>query len=282
MSENPSTNTGNIQVEHGGSNKRKATKTPDAIQQDDTQGFKGFTWADINKQRDHRLVTDLPQEGEHTVPHSNRDNSTATINRTNYSTKFKVITKKEHVNLYYINVPNSINSRIQMAEIWESAKASNKDSILENKKGFILKSDTPKAVLESNLKTPVNNNKITNYTATSAYNENNNVMTLPSSGYFCVISILDQQISEHLKDSGMEFRFCKHIISKQTNAPTHFIRLITEKILAKGMYYKSRHYAVYTSGAPQPAPISCSKCLKYTHRTKDCDEEVKCHKSHNL
>ncbi|KAL3275167.1 hypothetical protein HHI36_019937 [Cryptolaemus montrouzieri] len=79
--------TDNIQVESGGSNKRKTSqaelmeniqelsdeeiqqimgmtkilwkaKTSDAIQQDDAQGFKGFTWAEINKQQGHRPATD--------------------------------------------------------------------------------------------------------------------------------------------------------------------------------------------------------------------------------
>ncbi|KAL3271569.1 hypothetical protein HHI36_022044, partial [Cryptolaemus montrouzieri] len=101
---------------------------------------------------------------------------------------------------------HSINSRIQMAEIWESARASNKDSILKTKKGFLLKSDTPKVILESTLKNLVNNNKISSYTATSVYNENNKVRTPPPPSYSCVIAtvekeITDQQISEHLKDS---------------------------------------------------------------------------------
>nr|CAI5841214.1 unnamed protein product [Callosobruchus analis] len=37
-----------------------------------------------------------------------------------------------------------------------------------------------------------------------------------------------------------------------------------------------RHYAIFPSAPPPPAPIPCSKCLLFTHKTEQCTTPIKC------
>lgn len=211
------------------------------------------------------------------------------INRTrnNFSETMKDIINKKYNSLYYINTDTNINTRIQMADIWENERPQNKDTILKTKKGFLLKTDTPKAIIEETLKKMKNSKKINEYSTATPYIQRNKERSLPLPNYSCVIArvekeINDEELNNHLKKANYEFRYCKRIISKQTNTPTSLIRIITgnintyEKILSEGVFYKSRHYPAYPSNAPDPAPLPCSKCLQYTHCTKDCTEPTKC------
>ena len=44
----------------------------------------------------------------------------------------------------------------------------------------------------------------------------------------------------------------------------------------EGFFYKCRHYSVYTSMPPPPAPLPCSKCLAFTHITENCTAPQQC------
>ncbi|KAL3281650.1 hypothetical protein HHI36_004856 [Cryptolaemus montrouzieri] len=179
-----------IQEIIGITKKIRRAKTPDVTQ----EGFRGFEWTEINKQsRGQPRATDSPQQNKQqkqNIPHPNQDNNN--IKRINYSTKMREITNKKFINLYYINVSTNVESRLQMAEIWEKARINNKDTILKTKKGFLLKSDTPKAILENTLKTLLNSNIITGFTATSSYNQNDNEKKLPPPSYACVIASVEK------------------------------------------------------------------------------------------
>ena len=219
---------------------------------------------------------------------TNIDNSQRNLKHKNYSSIMKEITNKQYANLFYITSDPTINNRLKMADVWESVRPSNKDIILMTKKGFLLKSDTPKVILINTLKSLQKHKKITAFIETSPYK-----FTKPTSAssqsFSCVISsvehdISDTQISEHLSNLKMEHRYCKRIVAKSNDKPTHFIRIITsnisayEKLLNNGVFYKSRHYAVYPSSPPPPAPLPCSKCLEFTHETMDCKTPTKCQK----
>lgn len=238
----------------------------------DNQGFTTVVYK-------HRKKS--PPQKEQAIPQT-------TVHK-NYSDKMREIKNKEYAYLFYINTATSINTRIQMADIWNIARPTNKDVILKTKKGFLLKSDSPKVILVNTLKLLQKHEKILSFVETTAYQTNNKEKTIPKQTYSCVITSLEKEISddaiaEHLQNSHLEFHYCKRIISRATNQPTHFVRIITfnigtyETLLTQGLFYKSRHYAVYTSSPPPPAPIPCSKCLKFTHVTVDCTEPVKCSK----
>lgn len=216
------------------------------------------------------------------------DNSQKNLRHKNYSSIMKEITNKQYANLFYINTDPTINNRIKMADIWESVRPANKDVILMAKKGFLLKSDTPKTILSNTLRNLQKHKKINAFTETSPYKFTKPTSTI-SQSFSCVISsvehdISDTQMSEHLSNLNIEHRYCKRIVAKSNDKPTHFIRIITsnisayEKLLNNGVFYKSRHYAVYPSAPPPPAPLPCGKCLKFTHETVDCQTPTKCQK----
>lgn len=205
----------------------------------------------------------------------------------NYSPKMNEIINKKYINLFYVNVPPNITTRTQMADVWGIARPSNSDIILKTKKGFLLKSDTSKTVLINTLKVLQKHEKITAFSETSAYTHNNKGRILPEQSYSCVVSSVELEISEatlgeHLNKLGLNFRYCKRIISRSTNLPTRFIRLITgdvksyEKLLTEGLFFKCRHYAVYTSSPPPPAPLPCNKCLSFEHKSEACKAPLKC------
>lgn len=82
----------------------------------------------------------------------NKNSNKNTSSHRNYSTTMKGITNKQYINLFYITTPNEISSRIKMADLWESIRPNNKNTILKTTKGFLLKSDTPKIILSNTLK----------------------------------------------------------------------------------------------------------------------------------
>lgn len=174
------------------------------------------------------------------------------INRTrnNFSETMKDIINKKYNSLYYMNTDTNINTRIQMADIWENERPQNKDTILKTKKGFLLKTDTPKVIIEETLKKMKNSKKINEYSTATPYIQRNKERSLPLPNYSCVIArvekeINDEELNNHLKKANYEFRYCKRIISKQTNTPTSLIRIITgnintyEEILSEGVFYKA-------------------------------------------
>lgn len=205
------------------------------------------------------------------------------------SPKMNELINKQYINLFYINTPQEI-SRIQMANIWEKIRPNNNDVILKTKKGFLLKTNTPKLIITNAFKTLQNQADITTYTETTAYERTNTLKPkLPAETFSCVISsvemdISEENISEHLTKCNIKFRYCKRIVSRTTNRPTQLIRIITgdsyshERLINEGLFFKCRHYAIYTSKPPPPAPLPCSKCLEFTHKTEDCKTLIKCHK----
>lgn len=205
------------------------------------------------------------------------------------SPKMNELLNKSYLNLFYFNTLHE-TTRIQMADIWEKVRPGNKDIILKTKKGYLLKTNTSKLIIINTFKTLQNHNIITTCTETKPYEQRNNLQPkLPIETYSCVISsvetdILDDKISEHLTNSNIKFRYCRRIVSRITNKPTQFIRIISgdslsyEKLINEGIFYKSRHYAIYPSRPPPPAPLPCNKCLEFTHKTENCEYSVKCHK----
>lgn len=93
-----------------------------------------------------------------------------------------------------------------------------------------------------------------------------------------------------MRSTDIEHRYCKRIIARATGKPTSLIRIITgnlsayERLINEGLFFKNRHYPIYESSPPKPAPLPCKRCLQFTHRTEECTAPVKCDKcgeSHN-
>lgn len=98
------------------------------------------------------------------------------------------------------------------------------------------------------------------------------------------MEVTDQEISDFLNSISIEHRYCKRILSKKTNKFTYLVRIITgninsfEKLLNEGLFYKNRHYPVYSSTPPPPAPLPCGRCSAFSHRTEDCETPIRCSK----
>lgn len=220
---------------------------------------------------------------------SNLASASSRTKHRNISTTMSNIINKKYTNLFYITPTNKETTRIQMADLWESIRPRNEDVILKTKKGFLLKTDATKIIIANTLKNLQKHAKIAAFSETSPYNENSRVLRKPAESYSCVIAsveldISDTTIAEHLKNINIDFRYCRRIISRNTNNPTHLIRVITgqsksyETLLKTGLFYKNRHYAIYPSAPPPPAPMPCSKCLEFTHKTEDCNSPIQCQK----
>lgn len=261
-------------------------KTPEV--EDDNMNNQGFQIVRYKKGKTKTITN------QQNIPCTSQQNLGAEINSTYkskiISPRMKEIQDKEYNNLFYINTTTDL-SRIQMADIWETARPGNVDIILKTKKGFLLKTDTAKIIVANALKKLQTSNKITGFSETAPYNKMPRTTRIPIQSYSGVMSsveteIPELQISDHLKDVNINISYCKRIISRKTNQPTGFIRIIThdlasyERLINEGVFYKNRHYAVYPSHPPQPAPMPCAKCLTFTHRTEDCKTPVKCLKCH--
>lgn len=196
----------------------------------------------------------------------------------NYSPKMNVLVSKPFNNLFYINA-GDIN-RIQMAELWENERPNSKDVILQTKKGFLLKSDTPKAILFNFLTKLKKNKSIEDFLETQENKQQKNInINKREESYSAIISqveriIEDEVLSKFLKDNGIDHRYCKRIVSRATGKQTLLIRIITgnidayEKLINEGVFYKNRHYPVFESLPPTPAPLPCARCLQFSHRLK--------------
>lgn len=113
--------------------------------------------------------------------------------------------------------------------------------------------------------------------------------TKKAESYSAVISyveteINDTEISQLLNNLNILHRYCKRIISRKTNQPSLFVRIITgdihayERLINEGIYFKCKHYKANPSHPPEPLPIPCNRCSQFTHRTEDCTSPIKCTK----
>lgn len=206
---------------------------------------------------------------------------------TNSSLRMKEITNKKYKHLYYINTDKT-TSRLHMSDTWKLTRGNINDVILQTKKGFLLKSNTDKNLLLERLEKIKQEGKILKYEETSE-KEHQPRNNQPISSYSAVIASVEQEISDeelssYLKRINIEHRYCKRIMSKKTGRNTYLVRIITgniqsfEKLLNEGLFYKNRHYAVYPSLPPAPAPMPCAKCVSFEHKTEDCSTPVTCQK----
>lgn len=237
----------------------------------------------------HKLNTPTKQTSKNsteiTIQQTNK-NIQKTMTR-NYSSIMNEIRNQVFKYLYYINTEDT-KTRIEMADDWEKEFPNSRDVILKTKKGFLLKSNTDKYQLITKLSNLRDNKKITNFKETSPASRQDNA-NLPQPTYSAIISsvelyIEDKDVGEHLLKQNIMHRFCKRIISKATNNPTMKIRVITgcpnafAKLLNEGVFYKNRHYPVFPSNPPPPAPIPCKRCSQFDHTSDQCNNPIKCDK----
>lgn len=197
-----------------------------------------------------------------------------------------IINQEYQVKFYFTAVEEDI-SRIKIADIWQQKHPTSKDIIIKTSRGFLLKSNTNKALVEKTLTDLVNNKILKQYQETNLNKQTPNPIINMS--YSCVIAsvekeIEDEALSDYLKNANIPHRFCKRIRSKATGQLTTLIRIITgdlkafELLLNEGLFFKNRHYPVYPSKAPEPSPIPCAKCALYTHTTDKCPSPITCRK----
>lgn len=114
------------------------------------------------------------------------------------------------------------------------------------------------------------NNIISEYSET--HNKTKEAHTIPIASYAAVIQgvefdITDQEISKHLAEISINHKFCRLKSNWEE-----------ERLLNEGIYFKHRHYPVYTSPPPAPIPVPCAKCMEYTQTTANCTNPIKCTK----
>lgn len=238
-----------------------------------------------DKQETDKPISDSNIPKKTTTNNETTKYSTFKSSSTNSSLRMKEITNKKYKHLYYISSDKN-TSRLHMADTWKLTRGNLNDVILQTKKGFILKSNTDKNLLIERLEKLKQEGKITKYEETSEKEQQPQNNT-PISSYSAVIAsveqeITDEEMSNYLKRINIEHRFCKRITSRTTGKNTYLVRIITgniqsfEKLLNEGLFYKHRHYAVYPSLPPPPAPLPCAKCCSFNHKTDDCSTPVIC------
>ncbi|XP_031358101.1 myb-like protein U [Photinus pyralis] len=101
--------------------------------------------------------------------------------------------------------------------------------------------------------------------------------------FSCVIRNVDRDIteSEILQAINLpRITRALRIISRATNLPTTFVRIITtskstlEHLLQHGICMFSRHYPCEPSHIPDPTPKYCSLCTKIGHLSSECTTRV--------
>lgn len=220
--------------------------------------------------------------------HTIRNSTQMPTKTTNYSAKMNKIINKKFAHLFYLNTEEEM-TRIEMAESWTRVSKKSEDIIIKTAKGFLLKTDTAKDNIITLLERLVAQGIISSFNETKDRTHLKEKTNDREASYVCVIAsveavIDDASISQHLTANKVIHRYCKRIISKATNKPTGFIRIITgdissfEKLLSEGMFYKHRHYGVYPSTPPPPAPLPCGKCASFEHTIEKCNTSPKCAK----
>lgn len=218
---------------------------------------------------------------------NNQTNKNTNTKNTNFSPLMKEINQKKYQHLFYITIEANY-TRINFTDYWGKIYPNTKDIILKTKLGLLLKTDTAKESITNTLNKMIELGKILRYTEPSP-NTKSIRSEITSTSYSVVIGsveqeIEDQSISDYLNKCKLEHRYCKRIISRTTNNPTSFIRIITSSqetsttLLTEGLFFKYRHYPVYPSKPPPPAPKPCNKCFSFEHATEDCKTAVKCSK----
>ena len=135
----------------------------------------------------------------------------------NYSARMYELKQKQYNNLFYINTKTT-QTRIQMADIWANERPTNNDIILKTKKGFLLKSNTPKTILNNSLKKLRSQELITDFIETNSSINSPQKSNTVQKSFSCVIAsveleISEDQISKHILDQDIEHRYCKRIIA---------------------------------------------------------------------
>lgn len=180
-------------------------------------------------------------------------------------------------------------TRIQLCKLWQKQHPHNTDIIIKTPTITILKtnSDQAEQILTNLINTSNTIKTFKEYTP-NKFNKSPNKRSEDS--YSFIITgvereINDEDIAAQLLLDNRVFRYCKRIISKQTNLPTSMIRIITgdlktfEKILATGgFFYMNRMYRIIPSNSPKPQPLPCGKCTAFDHTTESCKAPKKCNK----
>lgn len=222
------------------------------------------------------------------IPQKTLHNKNTNINRNSnihYAPIMRDIQFRKYQHIFHITTDKNY-TRINFTDLWAKIYPNAKDTIISTKNGLLLKTDSDKNSIRTTLEKMIERGNILQFKE-SAPNT-----TQPSSfnnltSYSVVIASVEQEIedktiSDFLNKSNLEHRFCKRITSKATNRPTSLIRIITgsqktsEKLLSNGLFFKYRHYPVYPSKPPDPAPKPCGKCHSFEHPSEACQEPIKC------
>lgn len=248
-----------------------------------TENTKNYT----NNQQNDKILSDLSAQNKN-ITNSNKKSTLSTRqSANNNSLKMKELINRKFDHLFYISTSQNI-SRLQMSDTWRMVQGNRHDMIIQTKKGFLLKTNTDKKETLKKLQKLKLEKQIISFEETTAKQKQPRDQNMTAS-YSAVIATVEQEISDeemsaYLEKTQIQHRFCKRIISKKTGRNTYLIRIITscirsfEKLLNEGLFYKNRHYPVYASLPPPPAPLPCGRCFGFEHKTEECEMPMKCHK----
>lgn len=233
-----------------------------------------------NSQTTKNTETNIPQKTE-----LNKNTNSNRNSNIHYAPIMRDIQFRKYLHIFHITTDKSY-TRINFTDFWAKIYPNAKDTIISTKNGLLLKTDTDKNSIITTLEKMIERGNILQFKE-SAPNILQPSTKTNLTSYSVVIASVEQEIeekaiSDFLNKSKLEHRYCKRIISKATNRPTTLIRIITgsqstsETLLSNGLFFKYRHYPVYPSKPPAPAPKPCSKCLSFEHPSESCQEQIKC------
>lgn len=258
--------------------KLKRKKTEHYSNEEISKIIMGNTQSHSNQTKTTKINTDKNINTKH--------QSTQKATNKNYSPLMNGIIHKKYKHMFHLSAEANC-TRMQFTDLWAKLFPHARDEIIKTKAGFLLKTDTDENEILLVLDKLISMSKIQSYKEASPNRKTPTASAGPS--YSVVIGSVEQEIadtviSEHLNKLNLEHRYCKRITSAATNKPTTLIRIITgtqstcETLLKDGLFFKYRHYPVYTSKPPPPTPKPCSKCLAFTHTTEMCNAPMKCAK----
>lgn len=261
---------------------KKRKRKKNSLSQEDLCDIIGISKPGPSKNLSQQQKTDNQYKNT-TQTNTNKNKNTSIIN---YSPKMQTITNQQYKLLYYVTTCEDMN-RTNFADMWSKYQQNSSDIILKTKKGFLIKSNSPKTKVQGILTALQKTKTIKTFEETHSNQRQQNESFRAT--FVCVIASVEKEIDEklisnHLTSININHRYCKRIRSRSTQDWTTLIRIITgdiqsfEKLLNEGMFYKFRHYPVFPSKPPEPIPIPCAKCSGFTHITENCTTPITCRK----
>ncbi|XP_048516917.1 uncharacterized protein LOC125502522, partial [Dendroctonus ponderosae] len=233
-------------------------------------------------------TTPTPEAKRIALDYQSTTNKNQTTNSKTTSTRFPT-----YSHTFTANALSTI-TRVQLAIRWEELNPNNKDVIIRQDNYFLIKTNQ-----EDKTSKILQQLKQENAVTSCKLQKNDNLPRIrqQKSGHHHItpsysvvatgvdLDIEDSMFLERLEQQGFKIRFCRRIISRERNAPTLMMRLITgdistyERLMSdRAVHFLGRIFKITESKPPAPVPAPCGKCNLFSHKTEDCKQAPRCNK----